>query len=125
MQVTNGCGTVYSDTVQISTAADFGLSFSSSNDAPSVLCTGENFDFTETSGSILGSLFGFKGNKVYMAVAGSRIFYVVHYQSLRRTTHGFYGFLLIMTGTANFTVNNNTNAPVTKNLIITPNILKR
>ena len=108
---------------QISTAADFGLSFSSNN-APSVLCTGENFDFTETSGSIRGSLFGGSKEIRYTWQSQEPGYFTSSTINPYGETHRvFFGLFTYYDGTANFTVNNNSNAPVTKNLVITPNVL--
>lgn len=121
--VYNACGNDTSNLVQITTANDFGLTFSG-NKPSSPLCSGSSFSYTEASGDLYGS-FGDKyiryswqsQNPGYFTSTQTNPYGQTHDVSL----FGFHLFYYY-DGTATFTVNNPTNAPTTQNLLITPNI---
>ncbi len=118
--VTNSCGTATSNVVQISTAFDFGVSFTGSNPSTS-LCPESSFSYTLSSGSLLGSLSGGRFIRFSWQSQDPGYFTSATINPYGTTT-SVLGIFTIYTGTASFTVHNNTNLPVTKNLLITPNI---
>ena len=77
LQVTNSCGTVYSNVVQISTASDFGGSIDFGN-PPSSLCSTGNFTVNLLSGSIEGSILGGMVIRYVWQSIKSWIFYFVY-----------------------------------------------
>ena len=116
LQATNSCGTVYSNVVQISTASDFGLTFSTSG-TPATLCSGDDFDYQIQSFSI-GSLFG--GRYIKYIWQSQNPGYFTSAASNPFGTQSIFLFFYYYTGNANFVVHNSTNAPVTQNLLVTP-----
>ena len=117
--VNNGCGSDTSNTVQISTASDFGLSISG-NGPSTPLCSGSVFNF-EIVASSLGSLGGGRNIRYYWQSQEPGFFTSPTVNPYGITSN--FLFFYYYTGDANFTVNNITNAPVTKNLVVTPTIL--
>ena len=118
--VYNACGTDTTNTVQISTAADFGASFTGAT--PSTpLCSGDNFDYTITSGDLLGSIFGSRYIR-YTWQSQQPGYFTSPTVNPYGQSHTFFFIFTYYDGTANFTVTNNTNAPVTQNLVVTPTV---
>jgi uncharacterized protein YjdB len=118
LNATDVCGTVSSNVIQISVGGDAGLTFSGSGAPTTALCPGSNFTYTINSGSFQG-LFG-GGNYIRFTWSGNPAFITSATTNPYGTTNVIFFIFTYFTGTASFTVQNATNAPVTTNLTITP-----
>ncbi len=118
--VTDDCGTATSNIIQISTGDDFGLTFNTDN-TPSVLCAENSFHYS-TEAISFGSLSGNRTIR-YAWQSIDPGYFTSTATNPFGTTHDFLGFIYYFDGDADFKVHNSTNAPVSKDLVITPKIL--
>ncbi|MDI9563124.1 MAG: HYR domain-containing protein [Bacteroidota bacterium] len=112
------CGTVFSNTVQVSLGLDFGGTFYNDGNPTSAVCPGYSFNYTITSGSI-GALFGrhirysWSADPAYVSPATGGPVGVTRY---------YLWVLPYFQATIPFTVINNTDAPVTTTISVTPGV---
>ena len=118
--ITNTCGTVTSNVVEIAVGGSAGLTFSGSFTNPSpAYCSGSVFGYTENSVTLFGTL---AGDVKFVWQSQDAGYFTSPTTNPYGTTTTIL-FLTFYTGAANFTVHNSTNAPVTENLVITPVVL--
>ncbi len=122
--VTNSCGTVTSNIVQISTAkniAGAGLL----NGVPSTLCSGEGFHVDLISGTVRGAILGQKYMRFVWQNQDAGFFSNTDAPVIPENTpfgETQHFILYWFTGSANFAAHNTTNTPLDKTLIIIPTV---